>query len=174
MRDRNLENHIHRLEALIDNWKQFSQYLDRGFQQQNIAPEDESAFLELKSQIVREFETLMTLLAVGTDRDERPLRLVNVVTSLQAIRDLPEGTAGRIATDWHHTFMGWQALLGRLRGRQAQMAAMNSFAIGFRRVFGHPLTATLLITAAAYGVYKLTDEWVPKLTFLFENVEKTK
>jgi len=31
MRDRNLERNIQRVEASIESWKQFSQFLDRGF-----------------------------------------------------------------------------------------------------------------------------------------------
>lgn len=171
MRDRNLENNIKRLEALIEKWKEFSQFLDRGFQQQAFAGEDEAAFLELKSHIAREFETLMTLLAVGSERDDRALRLLNTATSLQAIKELPEGMDRKIATEWHTAYIAWQALLGRLRGRQAQLAAMSTVRVGLRRVFGNPMVVVLLVVLAAYGVYRLTDEWAPKLARLLEQLE---
>ena len=172
MRDRNLEQNIERLEALIENWKKLSQFLDRGFQQQEFAGEDEGAFLELKSQIAREYEMLMTLLAVGAEREDRALRLLNTANSLQAIKELPEGMDRKIATEWHGTFIAWQALLGRLRGRQAQLATMSTLRVSYRRVFSHPLVVVLLLALAAYGVYRLASEWVPQLTRLLEQLER--
>jgi len=171
MRDRNLERNIKRLEALVENWKEFSQFLDRGFQQQEIAPADEAAFLELKSQIAREFETLMTMLAGLTERDDRLLRMLNAVTSLAGIKDLPEGTATKLAADWHHTFIAWQALLGRLRGRQAQLAAQNSLTVALRRLLMHPVTLIVMFLAAAYGLYRLADDWLPQLMLFIDYLE---
>lgn len=171
MRDRQLEKNIRRLEELVEKWKQLSQFLDRGFQQ-NFVPEDEGTFLELKSEIARGYEMLMTLLASVADREDRALRLLNSVTSLQAMKDLAEGQDRRIATEWHHTFLSWQALLGRLRGRQAQLAAMSSLRVALRRVLGNPLVLVLMFAAAMYGVYHLADEWVPKLAHLLEQLEK--
>lgn len=170
MRDRQLEKNIARLEALIEQWKALSQYLDRGFQQ-NFTAEDESAFLELKSGIAREYELMMTMLAHLADREDRAVRLMNSVTSLAAFKEFPEGTDRRIATEWHNAYIGWQALLGRLRGRQAQLAATSSFGAAFRRVFGHPLVVVMLLALASYGVWQLANEWVPKLMHLVEQLE---
>ena len=72
MRDRHLEQNIQRLEALIENWKKLSQFLDRGFQRQVFAADEEGTFLELKSEIARDFEALMVLLAIGAANSSRP------------------------------------------------------------------------------------------------------
>lgn len=163
MRDRNLEKNIRRVEEFVERWKQLSQFLDRGFKGGNFANEEEAAFLELKSRIAQEYELLMITLAGQTERDEKVLRLLNSVPSLQGFKDLPEGMARKIATEWHSTFLSLQALLGRLKGRQAQLAGVSSFRVGFRSVFGNPLVILLVMIAAAYGVYKFTDEWIPEL-----------
>ena len=54
MRDHNLGENLERIEAFVDRWKQSSVFLDRGFQGQDIKPEEEAAFMELKSQIAPE------------------------------------------------------------------------------------------------------------------------
>jgi hypothetical protein len=168
MRDRNLEKNIQRIEAFVDRWKQLSVFLDRGFQGQDFKPEEEAAFLELKSQIAQEHEVVMTTLGSAVDRDDKALRLLNTVPSLEAFKELPEGMGKKIATEWHNTFISFQALLGRLKGRQTQLAAVSTFRYALRRVFGNPLVIILVAAAAFYGVYRFADEWIPKLKELME------
>lgn len=168
MRDRNLEKNIQRVEGFVERWKQLSVFLDRGFQGQSFQPEEEAAFLDLKSHIAQEHEILMTALGSVMDRDDKALRLLNTVPSLQAFKDLPEGASKKIVSEWHNTFIAFQALLGRLRGREAQLAAISSFRVGWRRVIGHPVMAVLVAAAAFYGVYRFTYEWFPKLWELTE------
>ena len=172
MRDRNLERNIRRVEAFVESWKQLSQFLDQGFKGGPFTGEDEAAFLELKSRIVQEYEGMMVMLASQADRDDRALRLLNGVASLSAFKELPEGMPKKMATEWHGTYMGLQALLGRLRGRQEQLRNISTFAVGMRNVFANPIVILLIMIAAAYGVYRFAEEWIPKLTQLKEQMEK--
>ena len=172
MRDRNLERNIQRVEAFVESWKQLSQFLDRGFKGDPFTGDEEAAFLELKSRITQEHEALMVMLATEADRDERALRLFNNVPSLSSFKDLPEGMAKKMATDWHATYLRLQALLGRLHGRQQQLRSISTFAVGMRNVFANPIVILLVMIAAAYGVYRFAEEWIPKLTQLKEQMEK--
>jgi hypothetical protein len=172
MRDRNLERNIKRVEAFVERWKQLSQFLDRGFQGQSFTSEEESAFLDLKSNIAQEYELLMTTLA-SSERDDKPLKLLNTVPSLQSFKELNEGMAKKVATDWHNTYISLQALLGRQRGRQVQLSQISSLSIGFKRVFGNPIMIILVAVAAGYGVYKFAEEMFPVIEKFIE-MEKTK
>ncbi len=172
MRDRNLERNIQRVEAFVESWKHLSQFLDRGFKGDPFTGEEEASFLELKSQIAQEYESLMVMLASEADRDDRALRLLNGVPSLSSFKELPEGMSKKLATEWHGTYMGLQALLGRLRGRQEQLRSISTFAVGMRNVFANPIVILLIMIAAAYGVYRFAEEWIPKLTQLKEQMEK--
>ncbi len=163
MRDRRLEKNIARVEAFIEKWKRLSQFLDRGFQDENFTAEEEAAFLELKSVIAQEHEVLMTTLGTEGDRSDKGLRLLNSVPSLQALRELPEGGDKRLTNEWHSFYLWLQALLGRLRGRQAQLATISSFSLGLRNVFANPLVIVIVALLALYGAYRLVDDWVPKL-----------
>jgi hypothetical protein len=168
MRDRNLEKNIQRVEQFVERWKQLSQFLDRGFQGQNFKPEEEAAFLELKSAIAQEHEMLIAALGAAIDNDDRALRLISTVPSLQSFKELNEPMVKKVAVEWHNTYISYQALLGRLKGRKAQLAGVSSFRLGLKRVFINPLTVTFLMLAAAYGIYKFTDEWIPKLKEIME------
>ncbi len=168
MRDRNLEKNIQRVEGFVERWKQLSLFLDRGFQGQSFQVEEEAAFLELKSQIAQEHEILGTTLGTAMERDDKALRLLNAVPSLQAFKDLPDGTSKKIATEWHNTFIACQALLGRLKGREAQLAAISSLRVGWKRVIGHPVMVVFVTMAAFYGVYRFTYDWFPKIWELTE------
>lgn len=172
MRDRNLERNIQRVEAFVESWKQLSQFLDRGFKGDSFSGEEEAAFLGLKSQIAQEYEALMVMLASEAERDDRALRLLNGVPSLSSFKELPEGMSKKMATEWHGMYMGLQALLGRLRGRQEQLRSISTFAVGMRNVFANPIVILLIMIAAAYGVYRFAEEWIPKLTQLKEQMEK--
>lgn len=134
--------------------------------------EEEGAFLGLKSQIAQEYESLMVMLASEAERDDRALRLLNGVPSLSSFKELPEGMSKKLATEWHGTYMGLQALLGRLRGREQQLRSISTFAVGMRNVFANPIVILLIMIAAAYGVYRFAEEWIPKLTQLKEQMEK--
>lgn len=172
MRDRKLERNIGRLESLIERWKQLSQFLDRGLQQQEIEAQDEAAFLELKSNIAQDYELMMTTLGPMAERDDKVLRLLNVAPSMQTLRELEEGMDKKVVGDWHSVFIAMQALLGRLRGRQASLANVSSFRIGMLRVFGNPLILLVLFIAAGYGVYRFVDDWVPKITHFMEQTKQ--
>jgi hypothetical protein len=163
MRDKALEQNIKRVEAFVERWKELSHFLDRGFKTEAFTAEEEGAFLELKSNIAQEHELLMSTLGNPNERDDKALKLLNTLPSLQAFRDLHEGMSKKIASDWHNSYISFQALLGRLKGRQAQLAAVSTLRIGFKNIFNHPLFVVLLCLAAGYGVYRLADDWIPTL-----------
>ena len=172
MRDRNLEKNIQRVEAFVESWKQLSQFLDRGFKGDQFGGEEEAAFLELKSRIAQKHELLTVTLSSEADRDDRALRLLNSVPSLASFKELPEGMSKKLATEWHSTYMGLQALLGRLRGRQAQLRSVSTVRVAMRNVFANPLVILLVMIAASYGVYRFAEEWIPKLSQLKEQMER--
>lgn len=172
MRDRNLERNIQRVEASIECWKQLSQFLDRGFKGESFAGEEEVAFLELKSRIAQEHELLVVTLGSEVERDDRALRMMNSVPSLSAFKELPDGMSKKLATEWHSTYLGLQAMLGRLRGRQAQLRGVSTLRVGLANVFANPLVILLVMIVASYGVYRFAEDWIPKLTQLKDQMEK--
>jgi hypothetical protein len=169
MRDRRLEKNITRVERFIDQWKQLSHFLDRGFQGDAFTEDEEAGFLDLKSSIAQDYELLMTTLGSEAERSERALRLLNTVPSLQSIGELEEGANRRLTAEWHGTYLALQSLLGRLKGRKLQLAGQSSVRHGVSRIFTNPVVIFLVVLAAAYGVYQFSEDIaVPKLMNLME------
>ena len=172
MRDRNLERNIERVEAFIESWRQLSQFLDRGFKGESFQGEEEVAFLELKSRIAQEHELMLVTMGSETERDDRALRMLNSVPSLSSFKDLPDGMSKKLATEWHTTYLGLQAMLGRLRGRQAQLKGVSSLRVALAHVLANPFVILVVMIAASYGVYRFAEDWIPKLTQLKDQMEK--
>src|SRR5260221_1196083 len=172
MRDRNLERNIQRVEAFIESWRQLSQFVDRGFKGESFKGEEEAAFLELKSQIAQEHEMLTVTLGSEAERDDRALRMLNSVPSLASFKELPDGMSKKLATEWHSTYLGLQALLGRLRGRQAQLKGVSTLRVGLGSVFANPLVILLVMITASYGVYRVAEDWIPKFAQLKDQMAK--
>jgi hypothetical protein len=170
MRDRKLERNIVRVEAFIERWRDLGAYLDTGFRGEQLAEDQEAAFLELKSTIAQEHELMMTTLGSDGERTDKVLRLLSGMPSLGGLHTFEEVQQRKISSDWHALYLSWQALLGRLRGRQAQLAGVSTFRVGIKRVFGHPVTILLLLAAAGYGVYRLAMDLIPMLVELGEKV----
>lgn len=171
MRDRNVEKNIERIEAFIERWKALSSFLDRGFKGDTFGDDEEAAFLDLKSTIAQEHEQMIITLGSASERDDKALRLLHSVPSLSAFKELPEGMAKKITSEWHSTFLSLQALLGRLKGRKTQLASISSLTIGPKQVFANPLVILLVAVAALYGVYKFADEMIPKIKQAVEQGE---
>jgi len=167
MKDKQLEKNIQNLEAFLETWKQFNHYLQRAFRGETFTDEDEEQFLDLKSVIAQEYETLMMSLAPDVERDEKALRILVDAPSLRSIRDSSEGMARRVEAEWHATFIRLQTALGRLKGRRIQLASVSTVGVIFGQVLRNPL-AILVIMAiigfALYEVFLAADIFKPRTT----------
>ena len=115
---------------------------------------------------------MLVTLGSETERDDRALRMLNSVSSLSAFKDLPDGMSKKLATEWHSTYLGLQAMLGRLRGRQAQLKGVSSLRVALAHVLANPFVILVVMIAASYGVYRFAEDWIPKLTQLKDQMEK--
>jgi hypothetical protein len=77
------------------------------------------------------------------------------------MRELPEGMAKKIGSEWHSTYMALQALLGRLRGRQAQLSFLSAWKAGWSHGVKNPVMIMLVAALALYGAYRLAERLVP-------------
>jgi hypothetical protein len=165
MKDKQLEKNIQNLEAFLETWKQFNQYLQRSFRGETFTDDDEEAFLDLKSVIAQEYETLMMSLAGEIERDEKALRILIDSPSLRSIREASEGLARRVEAEWHSTFIKLQTALGRLKGRRIQLASVSTASVMFGRVLRNPvaiLFIMIVVGLALFEVCKVTGVFKPR------------
>lgn len=159
MKDKQLEKNIQKLEAFLETWKQFNQYLQRAFRGESFTDEDEDQFLELKSTIAQEYETVMMSLAPDVEKDEKALRILVDAPSLRSVRDSSEGMARRVEAEWHATFIRLQTALGRLKGRRMQLASVSTTGVVMGRVFRNPIVILFVIVVVGYAVVEVCDKF---------------
>ncbi len=157
MKDKQLEKNIQKLEAFLETWKQFNQFLQRAFRGETFTEEDEDAFLDLKSTIAQEYESVMMGLAPDVEKDEKALRILIDAPSLRAVRDSSEGMARRVEAEWHSTFIKLQTTLGRLKGRRIQLASVSTFGVVAGRVLQNPIVILFIIVVVGLGVLRVCE-----------------
>ena len=165
MKDKQLEKNIQKLEAFLETWKQFNHYLQRSFRGETFSDDDEDAFLDLKSVIAQEYETVLMGLAPDVERDEKALRILVDTPSLRGIKDSSEGMAHRVEAEWHTTFIKLQTALGRLKGRRLQLASVSTMGVLSGRMLRNPIAILFImfvLGSALYEVCKVTGVFKPR------------
>lgn len=158
MKDKQLERNIQKLEAFLETWKQFNQFLQRAFRGETFSDEDEEQFLELKSTIAQEYETLLMSLGGEVEREEKALRILMDAPSLRSLRDSSEGMARRVEADWHAMFIKLQSALGRLKGRRIQLASISTAGVVSGRILRNPIVILFLIVVLGFAVVQVCKE----------------
>jgi hypothetical protein len=113
---KNLDDFILHLEAHIECWKQFNQYVNLA-REGKFTADEESQFLELKSLITQGTEAIMASEAKGGPRKEEVLDLFAAAPSLRYLSDLSD-TIPNVEGQWHRIYLSLQSLLGQLKVQQ--------------------------------------------------------
>ncbi|HEY1718072.1 MAG TPA: hypothetical protein VGH42_07225 [Verrucomicrobiae bacterium] len=112
-----LEQLILQVETHIECWKQFNHYVNvaRG---KKFGTEDETHFLELKSIIAQDLETIFSSIEVESPRKDEILTLIGYAPSLRYLSAMGEGELRGIESNWHKIYIGWHSILGQLKVKQ--------------------------------------------------------
>ena len=132
MRDKKLNNLIQQLETYLECWKQFNRFivLTRA---KKFGPEDEQQFLEVKSVIVQELESILSTVETGTPTREETHSIITAAPSLRHISELNEPSLRSLETAWHKIYIGWHSVVGQLKVRQREVESQSVVAAVFRK-----------------------------------------
>ena len=121
MRNKKLDQLILELETHVECWKEFNHYLALA-RSKNFTPEDETQFLEVKSNITQGFEMLMSQVQGGgaPPREEVHAILTNA-PSIRYMSELADNSLRGLENQWHKTFLDWQGILGQLKVQQREL-----------------------------------------------------
>ncbi|MGC8887161.1 MAG: hypothetical protein ACP5MG_08395 [Verrucomicrobiia bacterium] len=133
MKTKKIDELISQLEVYIENWKQIYYFINlvrdrRAQDKKQFSLEEENQFLDVKSLIAQQLESILAYFADGVqpiDKEE----IFNVITplsSLRVISEINEGTLRGIENQWHKIFIQLQSLLGQLKV-QRQQTGIKSF-----------------------------------------------
>jgi hypothetical protein len=117
MNAKRIEQLITLTETHIECWKQFNHYVNlaRG---KKFTAEDETHFLELKSLIAQDLETIFSSIEVESPSKDEILTLISYAPSLRALSGMGEGELRGLETSWHRIYIGWHSILGQLKVKQ--------------------------------------------------------
>ena len=122
---------VNQVENYIECWKQFNNFINLG-RTKKFSPEDESQFLETKSVLIQELETILATVEVASPTREEIHALIAEAPSLRYVGDMNEGALRNQESQWHRIYIGWHSILGQLKVRQRGEKAKS----GIGAVFG--------------------------------------
>jgi hypothetical protein len=117
MTAKELNQLVAHIETHIECWKQFNHFLDVARAKKFGAP-DENHFLEIKSIIVQELETIFAAVEIASPSREEIHALIGNAPSLRHVSELAEGAARGLETQWHKIYIAWHSILGQLKVKQ--------------------------------------------------------
>jgi hypothetical protein len=126
MNPKRIEQLVLQVETHIECWKQFNHYVNlaRG---KKFTAEDETHFLELKSLIAQDLETIFSSIEVESPSKDEILKLIGYAPSLRYLAGMPEGELRGIETNWHKIYIAWHSILGQLKVKQRTGDAKTIF-----------------------------------------------
>lgn len=130
MHDKNLDQLVLQLENYIECWKQVNYFVGLA-RAKKFTQEDELQFLDVKSVIIQELETILSKIdCTSPSRDE----IHNLIMSIPTIRFLSESSENAlrgVETQWHRIFLAWQSNLGQLKVKQRELESQSFFSTFF-------------------------------------------
>lgn len=114
---------INHLETHIEGWRQFHQFLGQA-RGRSFNADDESQFLEVKSNLIQQLETILNFIASGGPDRGDIHDLLSHAPSIRQIAELPENSQRGLEQRWHKIFLNWQTVLGQVKsaGRKLGVA----------------------------------------------------
>ncbi len=166
MIDQDLEKQIKKARDFIHLWLQFRQHYQNALGRTNIIPEEENAFLELKSNIVRQYQGLLESIGIGHSSDDRTFEVISSILSLASVSALNEMQFKKVENDWHNSYLNLNKILGSLENKKEQAAKINTAKIALNKIFSSyfvSLVSVILIIILAYIILVQilhTDEFI--------------
>lgn len=96
-------------------WMEFRKHLRKSFSSQEIQPEEEQRFLEVKSELSRLQRILAQKLPEGAQYGSKEItEVMSSSISIGTVRELPAADKKNLYQRWHECYIAMQRLLGTL------------------------------------------------------------
>jgi hypothetical protein len=117
MTAKELNQLITQIETHIECWKQFNHFVNVARTKKFGSP-DENNFLEIKSVIVQEIETIFASVEITSPSREEIHGLIGNAPSLRYLSEMSEGALRGLENQWHKIYISWHSILGQLKVKQ--------------------------------------------------------
>lgn len=118
MKQQVVNDHLSVVQGTLEQWISFRRFMNKAYGADEIAPDDEASFLEVKSAVARNVRTLTerSKTFAGLDCGEKTIRdLLNRCVSVGHLRALPQADKKMIVKDWHNAFVRLSRSVGALK-----------------------------------------------------------
>ena len=132
MRNQKLDQLVDQVENYIECWKQFNTFVNLA-RARKFSPEEDNQFLETKSVLVQELESILASIDVSSPTREDIHALITEAPSLRYLSELNEGALRAFESQWHRIYIGWHAILGQLKVRQRGEQSKSAIGSVFRK-----------------------------------------
>ena len=124
MRDKKLNQLIQQLETYLECWKQFNRFIGLS-RAKKFGQDDEQQFLEIKSIIVQELESILSQIETGTPTRDEIHSIIASAPSLRYISEANDATLRGLENSWHKIYIGWHSVVGQLKVRQREVESQS-------------------------------------------------
>jgi hypothetical protein len=109
-----LENRISVCREYIQLWSRFFQFFAEDLRERPIKPEEEKAFFQALTLLAHKHFLFNELMGDTFSGGEKILDVLVRATSLNAIKQMDEGSLSKFELEWHSLFLDMNVALGRL------------------------------------------------------------
>lgn len=113
-----IDEYLTLVQGTLEQWLAFRKYLLKAFSDEEIGPDDETDFLDIKSNVARNVRTMSERIKgyAGLDYGDKMIReLLNKCVSANTLRTLPEKDQSALLTEWHKVFIRLSRSVGALK-----------------------------------------------------------
>ena len=109
------EQKLEQLNTYVTLWQSFYNYIQKARQGETLADDDEMHFMAVKSSLAQQYPMLIQ----GSGQllsDDKTLDVLASIISLKAVPALSDMQYKRFETEWHHSYIRINTLIGKCIG----------------------------------------------------------
>lgn len=145
MIDKQLEQQIKKAKDFIDLWMRFRELYQNALGRTNIIPEEERAFLSLKSDLVRQYQGLLESIGAAHSPEDRTFDVISTIISLASVTALSEMQFKKVENDWHSSYLNLNKILGSLENKKEQLSKINTTKIALDKFLSGRLVSLISV-----------------------------
>lgn len=113
MANRQKNSDIEELRLFLEMWKSFHDVLDAALLKDDVSREEETQFLDVKTQIAKQQAVLSGKGVFGQGKlGEQIIGIVSQIVSLRDAKEISPTQIKRIKGEWHNVYLTLNSLLG--------------------------------------------------------------
>ncbi len=123
-------------KELMSHWNTFHQFFNLGVKGENITPEKENQFLDLKSRIAMLHDSFMDALTSNQNVGQDVLSVITRAITLKGVNRLSTADTKKLETEWHDVYLLLNDTIAVLEQKRQDLDAINESQFRAKRAAG--------------------------------------